>query len=43
MLKNRELAMQVALLNQENEFIVKELEKVTKTLEETNEEDTVRR
>lgn len=41
MLKNRELAMQVALLNQENEFIVKELEKVTKTLEEIYEEDTV--
>ena len=42
MLKNRELAMQVSLLNQENEFLVKEIEKVTKILEENgDEEDTV--
>lgn len=41
MLKNRELAMQVSLLNQENEFIVKELEKTSKKLEDINEEDPV--
>ncbi len=33
-LKNRELAMQVALLNQENERIMTELDEVSKTVEE---------
>jgi len=37
-LKNRELAMQVALLNQENERIMFELEEVSRTIEEAAEE-----
>lgn len=41
MLKNRELAMQVSLLNQENEFIVKELERFRENQEDADEEDPV--
>lgn len=41
MLKNRELAMQVSLLNQENEFIVKELERSRENQEDADEEDPV--
>ncbi len=41
MIKNKELAMQVSLLNQENEFIVKELDRVSKVLEEDDEKDPV--
>lgn len=41
-LKNRELAMQVALLNQENEQMMNKLEKITKALEDADEKDSLR-
>lgn len=41
-LKNRELAMQVALLNQENEQIMNKLEYITKALEDADEKDSLR-
>ena len=41
MMKNRELAMQVSLLNQENEYIMNELDALQKTVENINEKDTV--
>lgn len=40
-MKNRELAMQVSLLNQENEYIMNELDALQKTVEKMNEKDTV--
>ena len=40
-MKNRELAMQVSLLNQENEYIMDELDALQKTVESMNEKDTV--
>ena len=41
-LKNRELAMQVALLNQENEQMMNKLEHITKALEDADEKDSLR-
>ena len=41
-MKNRELAMQVALLNQENEQIMNKLEYITKALEDADEKDSLR-
>ncbi len=40
-MKNRELAMQVSLLNQENEYIMNELDTLQKSVEKMNEKDTV--
>lgn len=40
-MKNRELAMQVSLLNQENEYIMNELDALQKSVEKMNEKDTV--
>lgn len=40
-LKNRELAMQVALLNQENEQMMNKLEKIAKALEDADEKNSI--
>lgn len=40
-MKNRELAMQVSLLNQENEYMMNELEALQKIVEDMDEKDTV--
>lgn len=38
-MKNQEMAMQVSLLNQENEYIMNELERLGKVVEDLNEKD----
>lgn len=40
-MKNQEMAMQVSLLNQENEYIMNELERLSKTVEESDEKDNL--
>lgn len=40
-MKTQEMAMQVSLLNQENEYIMNELERLRKTAEESDEKDNL--
>ena len=42
MRKNQELAMQISLLNQDNETILKQLEELQEKLEKDDEKNTVR-